>query len=118
MGQDHGSSYSLIYADRYSEAIKKREDYEEALNHAIKGYLIAKDLGDSSSQQMFLNLLAMPVRRLIDDPAKRLSKEAEQGHCCSFCDRKADEVKIIKGWHGSICQVCVAQLYEHLTEKE
>ena len=112
-----GKNYAQYYVHQYHHAIEN-EKYDDALEIAMRGYFVAKDLGDEEWAQKFLNEARGAVVNFMDQLGELHATEAEQGHCCSFCDRKVADVKIAKGWHGSICEVCVTRLYELFTEKK
>ena len=112
-----GRDYFQFYSNRFEFALRK-EEYHEALEAVIKGYLVAKDMGDDDCRQAFFDSLQILVSDFIEETFTRLTEEAEHGLCCSFCQRKANEVNIVTGWHGAICKKCAVQIYEHFMQEE
>lgn len=45
--------------------------------------------------------------------------EMDEGLCCCFCGRRADEVtKIVESKNARICDVCIRQCNEMITAEE
>jgi ClpX C4-type zinc finger len=109
--------YSQSYSGRWDVAVQ-RGDYIEALGCAIKGYEIARDLGDEAHRMAFLGLIKFAVHELVDALAEPMNKEAAQGLRCSFCGREKSEVELVAGAGATICRICVETIHKQLTESK
>jgi hypothetical protein len=105
------TDYSEFYTSRWNTAVKQG-NYPEALDSAIKGYLIAKEIGDDTHEKVFLGFLSSAVHELIDKPLEQLRHEASQGIRCSFCGREEKEVKLVAGPGVTICQGCNDSIHD------
>lgn len=101
--------YSDVYSSRWNIAVQNG-NYTDALECAIKGYLIAKDVGDRIHETAFLALIRFAIIELVDEPSKKATEEAKQGLSCSFCGRKKTEVDIVVGPGVAICQICAGNI--------
>ena len=107
--------YAGFFATQFQSHVQSG-NFREALHVATKGYLIAIDMKDSTQEQAFLGLIAMAVRRLVDEPLATFTEAARNGLACSFCGRNKAEVDILQGVGGSICRTCsrdVAEYFGH-----
>lgn len=112
----HGKDYAQFYSNLYHNALQE-EKYDDALYAAMKGYVIANDMDDEECKHSFLNLVKSSIYDLIEEELNRRDKESEQGYRCIFCGKRSDEVKLMAGALGSICQNCATQVHEHFTQE-
>ena len=107
--------YSDFYSERWNVAVRKK-NYTEALDSGIKGYLVAKDLGNETHKMAFLGLIRFAINELIDKPSSKVHKEAEQGQRCSFCGRKEGEANLMAGPSATICRICVGNIQKYFAK--
>jgi hypothetical protein len=116
MSDTSGKDYQQTYSAKWNTSLEKGSSSDALLN-AIKGYLIAVDVDDDISRKIFLTLMRTSINNVWHDEFDRADEEANSRLVCSFCGRSIDEVKIVSGAHGSICQICAAQIHDHFTRQ-
>jgi ClpX C4-type zinc finger len=110
---------SKIYSDHYSRgwnAAMQQENYAAALDFAIKGYLVAKDIGENAHELAFLGLIRLAVEELVGAPIRKAKSRGDQKHICSFCGRNELEVKLMIGALATICESCAGEIHNNFSK--
>jgi hypothetical protein len=108
MAQHVGRDYFDAYSGKYAGAAQRGE-WEVALLHAAKGYLIAVELGDNTSKMAFAELVHTSVRELLQGD-REVERDAVR---CSFCGETQEHANLLLGAAGAICEKCARSVFRH-----
>ncbi len=108
-------NYFESYFRACSDAFRSGR-FEDALMSAIRGYVVATEIGDADPQALFRRAIWNAAYELVDKPDRDELEDARQGRRCSFCPRRQGEVEIIAGICGSICKVCAIEIPKRFDE--
>ena len=96
----------------------QQENHADALDFAIKGYLVAKDIGEDAHKLAFLGLIRLAVEELVGGPIRKAKSQADQKHICSFCGRNEMEVKLMIGALATICESCADEIHNNFRKQK
>lgn len=105
------NDYFRFYSDKWERAIKEKR-YDEALIHAIRGYLVSRDMEEESFQIACLAYMAKAIEALSNKSSKQQRDLDKKVHRCSFCGRRESEVRLIAGAGANICEICASKIYQ------
>ena len=93
----------------------EREDFIEALTHAVGALRVAAKLKDIALQKAAMGYVESTIGKtnLTSSSAEPASQVA-----CSFCGRTRDQARLVVGAEGRICEYCVANVVKFFRDDD
>jgi hypothetical protein len=111
MDTPKGKNYAEFYSQRCGAAMQQHK-FEDAVEMAMKGYQVAKDLGDDALRLTFLSVIRLAIEEMIAKAENVSGKNNKTSRQCSFCGQSETAVRLVAGANSVICDICVSKLHE------